>query len=202
MLRVTISSSSGCTAPAATAVASGGAGSEIQPITSAYEAVDNFVIDIKFEGKYEVITEGALDPITGLAGDPTVSYIYQNAKDVTSVYDWASIGLTMSKPNVYTVRLTGPSMNVFPDQYYKFVLTDFTQEVLPADTTTPFLSIVRYHKPSVNSVTLSYPFTVTIPTSTGGTPNTSETVNVPQDFWWSFPAASANISRLKGQGLK
>ena len=191
MLRVTVASSSGCSAPAATPVNPGEAGSEIQPITSVYEAVDSFIIDVKFEGKYEDLT----DPMAP-------AYTYQNAVNVTSTYNWSNIGVTMTKPNAYTVRLTGPGLDVFTDQYYRFVLTDFTQQILPPDTTIPFFSLTKYKKPSANTITLSYPFTVTIPSSSGGLPNTTESENVPHDFWWSFSVAAANISRLKAQGLK
>ena len=69
------------------------------------------IIDVKFEGKYEDLT----DPLVPV-------YTYQNAVNVTSTYNWSNIGVTMTKPNAYTVRLTGPGLNVFTDQYYRFVL--------------------------------------------------------------------------------
>lgn len=202
MLRVTITSQSGFSAPSADAYTPPVDGSEIPPIPSAFEAIDNFSVDIMFEGKYEVITPGEIDPISGLAGADIITYVYANAVNVTSSYDWASIGLTFSKPNAYTVRLTGPGTQVFTDQYYRFVLPDLTQQVLPADTTVPYYSLVRYKKPSSNTVTLSYPFSVTIPSTYGSGSTTVESISMSQTFWWSFSVAQANIARIKTQGLR
>lgn len=202
MLRVTIANQSGFTAPSAGSYTPPVDGSEVPPIPSAYETVDNFSVDITFEGKYQVITPGTVDPITGLAGEDIITYVYQNAVNVTSSYDWASIGVTYSKPNAYTVRLTGPGTNVFTDQYYRYVLPDLTQQVLPADTTVPYYSLVQYQKPSSNSVTLTYPFNVTIPSTYGSGSTTVESVSMSHTYWWAISVAYANIARIKTQGLR
>lgn len=159
-------------------------------INSAYENIDNFSIDIKFEGVYP----DAIDPLI---------VTYQNATNVTSTFNWASIGLTMSKPNAYTVRLTGPGMNVFTDQFYKFKMVDLTEQVLQSDTTEPFLSIIQYKMPSISYVMKTYPFDVTIPADVllGGSP-TTENVDMKQWFYWKYAVAAANIASIRSRGLK
>lgn len=183
MLRITQVSSSGMTGPTS--------GDGSATLHDAYETIDSFSVDIKFEGAYL----DATDPL-GL------TYVYSNATNITSSYNFGQYGITMSKPNAYTVRLTGPATNVFTDQYYKFVLPDLSQQILPADTTVEFLSMVRYQKPSNISTTLSYPFTVTIPASYGSGSTTNESATISHTLYWSISVARANISRLKTQGTR
>jgi hypothetical protein len=95
-------------------------------IPSAVEAVDNFSIDLIVEGVYPDIA------------NPEV-FTYQYATDVRSSFNWASIGVTFTKLNAYTVRLTGPATGIFVDQFYKFKMTDYSEQVLPANTELPFL---------------------------------------------------------------
>jgi hypothetical protein len=161
-------------------------------VNSAYEFVDNFSIDLKFEGQYEDDTD-PLNPV----------FTYQNATNVTSTFNWSQYGITFSKPNVYTVRLVGPGINVFVNQYYRFVLPDYSQQVLDANTSEPFLSLVKYQMPSPTYVMKTYPFSVTIPADPilGGGPIT-QTINMNQWFYWSVAVAEANIARLKTQGLR
>lgn len=197
MLRVT-TTASGCSAPSNYEVVT-------DPVTylkSAYEGVDSFVIDIVFEGKYEVVTEGAIDPGTGLPGPSTISYVYQNAVNVTSSYDWASKGIVFSKPNAYTVRLTGPAETVFVDQFYEFKMADYSVQRLPANTTESFFSLTHYSMPSPTYTMLAYPFTVTIPSTygSGSTVNESHTMN--HWFYWSYSVAVANVAACVSRGLK
>jgi hypothetical protein len=160
-------------------------------VNSAYEFVDHFSIDLKFEGQYEDDSGG------------TPVYTYANATNVTSTFNWSQYGITYSKPNAYTVRLVGPGINVFTNQYYKFVLPDYSQQVLPADTTQSFLSLVKYQMPSPTTTMKTYPFSVTIPADPilGGSA-TTETVNMNQWFYWSVAVAEANIANLKHNGLR
>lgn len=193
MLRVTVTSS-GCTAPSDSVVVT-------DPVTylpSAYEAVDNFTIDIVFEGKY--LIPGTVDPITGLMGADT--YQYANATNVTSTYNWASKGITFSKPNAYTVRLTGPAPSVFVDQFYEFVMPDYTIKRMNPNTTEPFLSLSHYSMPNPTLVMLSYPFVVTIPTTYGSGVNTNENITMNQWFYWKYQVAVANVANLRSRGLK
>lgn len=193
MLRVTVSAT-GCSAPSDSVVVT-------DPVTylpSVYEAIDNYVIDIVFEGKY--LIPGTLDPITGLMGDDT--YQYANATNVTSTYDWTSKGIEYSKPNAYTVRLTGPAESVFVDQFYEFVMPDYSIQRLNPNTTQPFLSLVHYSMPSPTYTMLAYPFTVTIPATYGSGSTVNETHTMNQWFYWKYQVAVANIANLRSRGLK
>ena len=189
-------------------------------VNSAYETIDSFSIDITFEGMYEQ-TAASADGTT--AGATT--YVYANAVDVTSTFDWASIGLTYSKPNAYTVRLVGPGINVFTNQFYKFKMEDLSEQVLQPNTTLPFLSLIQYKMPSTSYTMKTYPFSVRIPAASaaadpllgGGGYNagpyynngtliagttTVENVDMKQWFYWAYSVASANIASIRARGLK
>lgn len=187
MLRITQLNVSGFSAPQDEVV-------DQTYVPSAYEVLDNFTVDIMFEGKY-------LDTTDPLA-DPPV-YTYANATNVTSTFNWSSIGLTFSKPNAYTIRITGPGTNVFTNQYYKFKMADGTEQVLQADTTLPFFSLIKYQMPSPTYTKKTYPVSVTIPADPllGGSP-TTETVDLSQWFYWRYQVAKANIASLKTRGLR
>lgn len=197
MLRVTVSAT-GCSAPSNYEVVT----DPVTYVPAAYEGIDNFVIDIMFEGKYEVITPGAIDPVTGLPGESTISYVYQNAVDVTSTYDWASKGIVFSKPNAYTVRLNGPAETVFVDQFYEFKMADYTVQRLQPTTTLPFFSLTHYSMPNPTYTMLSYPFTVTIPSAYGSGTNVNESHTMNQWFYWSYSVAAANVANVVSRGLK
>lgn len=195
MLRVTVSAT-GCSAPSDSVVVT-------DPVTylpSAYEAIDNFVIDIVFEGKYPLETT-TVDPITG-ESSTELTYQYAYATNVTSSYNWASKGIEFSKPNAYTVRLTGPAESVFVDQFYEFAMPDYSIQRLNPNTTEPFLSLVHYSMPTPTFTMLAYPFTVTIPATYGGGSTVNEDHTMNQWFYWRYQVAVANIANLRARGLK
>jgi hypothetical protein len=179
-------------------------------IQTVYEAIP-FSVDIKFEGKY-------LDTTDPLA-DPAV-YVYADAVNNSSTFDWASLGLTYTKVNGSTCRISGSHQNPFPDQFYRFVLPDLSLVVLPGNTTTEFYSLEKYQMPSPVSIMKSFGITVTIPKSNGiaGGFNVgpyfdvhgniiaanTETELVTMDQWvhWSYPSAVAAIAAARARGLK
>lgn len=193
MLRITQANISGFSAPN-----DQGSGELILP--SAYEAVDNFSVDIIFEGKYEQI-DTVVDPTTGESSS-TTSYVYQYATNVTSPYDWNALGIVFSKPNAYTVRLTGPAETVFPNQFYKFKMTDYSEQILPADTTEPFFGLIHYQMPSPTFTMKTYPFAVTIPATYGSGSTVVENTSMDQWFYWKYQVAIANIAAITARGLK
>lgn len=186
-------------------------------IDSAYESIDAFTVDIKFEGAYQEYADPAAPP-----AEPT--YVYANAVDVTSTFNWNSFGITYSKPNAYTVRLVGPGVNVFVNQFYKFKLADYSEQILPADTTQSFFGLTHYQMPSPTYIMQTYPFTVTIPkhivaSMLGEQPYESgpyydafgnlitskisvESVDMKQWFYWRYQVAMANIAAANARGLK
>jgi hypothetical protein len=159
-------------------------------IPSAVELFDVFSIDLIFEGVY-------VDPI-----DPLI-VSYQYATDVRSTFDWDSIGITFTKLNDYTVRLTGPAENVFTNQYYRFKMTDYTEQVLPADTELPYFGLIRYQMPIPTIIMKTYPFEADLPADALSlAPATTEEFNMFQWMFWRFQVALANIAAANEKGLK
>ena len=152
-------------------------------LPSAVEILDNFSVDIIVEG----VIEDPLDPLI-------VTYEY--ATDVTSSFDWASIGVTFTKINNYTIRLTGPVNNIFTNQYYEFKMADYSIQVLPADTELPFFGLIRYQMPNPTVIMKTFPFEAELPT-TG-----LEEFEMSQWYSWRFQVAVANIAAANARGLK
>ena len=128
-----------------------------------------------------------------------------NASSVTTTYDFSEFGITMTKPNAYTVRLTGPASNVFPNTYYQFRMPDGSLKVLPPDTTETFVGLVKYNMPSPTSTSKSYDFVVTIPANNTLVPpllTYTQTVTMTQNFYWTFETAVANVKALVARGQK
>ena len=193
MLRITQANISGFTAPADQS-------SQEQFLPAAYEFVDSFSVDIIFEGKYEQI-DTVVDPTTG-ASSSTTSYVYQYATNVTSSFDFASLGIEFSKPNAYTVRLVGPAESVFTNQFYQFKMPDMSLKMLPANTTEPFLGLVHYQMPSPTYTMKEYPFAVTIPATYGSTSTVVENTTMSQWFYWKYQVAVSNVAAINARGLK
>jgi hypothetical protein len=157
-------------------------------IPSAVEILDNFSIDLIFEGVYT---------------DPADVVTYQYATDVRSSFNWSSIGLTFTKLNAYTVRLTGPGTNVFVDQFYKFKMVDYSEQVLQANTTEPFLGLIQYQMPQPTYTMKTYPFEVDLPADALTlAPATTEQFDMFQWYFWRYQVAVANIAAITARGLK
>ena len=189
-------------------------------VDSAYEDYDVFSIDIVFEGEY-VVTEPTVGEVPGES-----SFVYANAVDVTTSFDWSSIGVTYSKPSAHIVRLVGPAKNVFTNQFYEFKMADYTTKVLPPNHEESFFGLTHYQMPSPTFTMKTYPFTVMIPAEDpmidplqgGGGYNpgpyyypngtlipgttTTETVDMKQWFYWRYQVAVSNIAMLNDKGLK
>lgn len=128
-----------------------------------------------------------------------------NASNVTTTYDFSQYGITLTKPNAYTVRLTGPASNVFPNTYYQFRMPDGSLKVLPPDTTEKFVGLVKYNMPTPTFTTKSYDFVVTIPANNTMVPpllTYTQTVTMTQNFYWTVETAIANIQTLVARGTK
>jgi hypothetical protein len=169
-----------------------------------------FSIDVKFYGKYEI--PGEVDPETGGAGDPT--YVYANATDHTSTFDWGSYGLTYTKlgtvGNRHTFRLVGPWQNVFPSEKFLYALE--TPPGLPPATPVleyhgsnynekPFHSIVEYTMPSPQVETRAMPFSVNLPAA-GVDSASVQNVTVSQTVYWNFDSIATSIAAIILRGTK
>lgn len=155
-------------------------------LPSAYEATPFFAI---VEFLIETVT---IDPQTG---EETV--ILTPASSVTSDFDFETYNMTYTQINNYTIRIDGPILNVFTDQFYQFAVPDdttpipnITTPILPFDTDVEFYSVIKYQKPSVNTVLFNYTFLVN---------NTFNTV-VYQWINWRFDTAVNNIRNLASKG--
>lgn len=150
-------------------------------LPDAYEATAFFAI-VEF-----LIQETIVD---GESEEETV--IITPASSVTSDFDFAFYNITYTQINANTIRIDGPILNVFQDQYYQFVLPDLSTPILPFNTTEEFLSLIRYQKPASNTTLFEYSFLV----------NEVYDTAVYQWINWKFESAVGNIDDLVSRGLK
>lgn len=153
-------------------------------LQSVYEG-SAFSVDLFFEGVY-----------TDVAGAVT----YQPATNVTFS---ASDGLIFTKLNNSTVRVSGPYSNPFPSTFYRFKMADYTEKVLPANTTEKWIGLIEYNPPSPTFIEKTFNFTVTIPADplVGGQP-TTETITMRQWVYWTYASARSTVISLAAQGEK
>jgi hypothetical protein len=158
---------------------------------SAMELLDVFTIDLIVEGVYPDL----MDP---------EAVTYQYATDVRSLFDFSTIGITYSKPNAYTVRLVGPANNIFTNQYYKFKMTDYSEQILPPNTELPFFGLIEYKMPNPTSILKTFSFEADIPADPLNPLTQEETVqfDMSQWFFWDFEVAESNIASITARGLK
>jgi hypothetical protein len=148
-------------------------------LPDAYEATAFFAV-IEF-----LIQETIIDPETG---EETITVT--PVSSVTSDFDFAAYNMTYTQINNYTVRLDGPILNVFTDQYYQFVLSDMSTPILPFDTEEEFYSLIKYQKPSANTILFEYSFLV------------DEVFDTAVYQWinWKYETAVNNITSLSTKG--
>jgi hypothetical protein len=159
-------------------------------LPAAVELLDAFTVDLIVEGVYP-------DPLN----PETVTYKY--ATDVRSLFDWTSIGVTVSKPNAYTIRLVGPASGIFVNQFYRFKMVDLTEKILPATTEEPFLGLIQYQMPSPTFILKTFDFEADLPAdSVTMTPAATEGFTMSQWYSWRFQVAEANIAAINARGLK
>jgi len=158
-------------------------------IPTVYEAA-SFSIDLQFEGVY-----------ASTAVPPVITY--QNATAVTLTTNVEINGLVVSKPNVYTYRISGAWTDAFINSYYQFIMQDYSLKVLPPNTTEDWISLIRYQMPSPTSIQKDIVFSVTIPPDplVGGAA-TTENVTMSQWVFWNFASARASVINLVGLGEK
>ena len=155
-------------------------------LQSAYEG-SAFSVDLTLEGAYT-------DPATELV-------TYQPATNVT--FATQTSGITLTKLNANTVRVTGPYANPFPNTFYRFKMADYSVKILPSNTTEKWLGLVEYFPPSPTFIEKTFDLTVTIPADPllGGSA-TTETLTMHQWIYWNYAAARSAIVNLVAQGEK
>ena len=156
-------------------------------IPTVYEGA-TFSIDLQFQGAY------------ASAAEPPVM-TYENATAVSLTTNLSANGLTATKPNAYTYRITGSWANAFTNSYYQFKMRDYSVKVLPPTTEEDWIALIRYQMPSPTSIQKDIVFSVTIPPDPllGGHP-TTENVTISQWVFWNFASARAAVINLVAQG--
>lgn len=150
-------------------------------LPDAYEATPFFAV-VQFLIRTTIIDPETLEE----------TFTEEPASSVTSSFNFAQYGITYSNVDASTIRLDGPVVNAFTDQYYQFVLPDMSTPILPPNTTTPFYSLIKYSPPANKTILLTYTFTV----------NNSYDVVVNQFINWLYESAVGNIDNLVSRGIK
>ena len=185
-LRVTKSNESGFASPPGDQYA--GIADPLQQqfyLQSVYEGT-TFSVDLFFEGVYT---------------DPAEVVTYLPATNVT--FGSPDSGITITKLNNSTVRVTGPYSNPFPNTFYRFKMADYSEKILPASTTENWIALLEYNPPTPTFIEKTFNLTVTIPADPllGGNP-TEETVTMHGWVYWSYGTARASVISLAAQGEK
>lgn len=150
-------------------------------LPTAYEAVAFFV---EFEFLIEETTTDNNE-----SGNIEVETFPANS--VETDFDFGQYNITYTKLTDNKVRIEGPILNAFTDQFYQFVLPDGSTPILPFDTQEEFYSLIKYQKPANNSVELEYEFLI----------NNQYDVSVFHIIVWRYQTAVNNIENLVQQGL-
>lgn len=155
-------------------------------LQSVYEGV-TFSADLVFEGVYTDVATGLLT--------------YLPATNVT--FGTPDSGITITKLNNNTVRVTGPYSNPFPSTFYRFKMADYSEKILPANTTEDWIALLEYNPPTPTFIEKTFNLTVTIPPDPvlGGNP-TNEVVTMHGWVYWSYGTARNSVISLAAQGEK
>ena len=148
-----------------------------------------YSIDLQFTVKY-------YDPI-----DPRVLLGTSLANNVTTTFNFAQFGMSATKINASTYRISGLYSNAFPDEYYRFKMKDNTLSVLPANTTEDFLALVEYNMPQPVTTMKEMLFNVSAPATFNGSPNINWPFTMYQWVVWRYQSAVASVQSLVSRGI-
>lgn len=120
-----------------------------------------------------------------------------NILSVTSTIDLTSIGIEVSTASSSSVIISGNVVNVFPGEFYKFLLRNRTELNLPPINSEDWVTVTGWGIPTIIETGTTYVFDITyddlgIPTSI----STSST----QLFFWSFDSSLNTFKSLIDQG--
>jgi hypothetical protein len=127
-------------------------------------------VDVEFIHNVPVYPE----PIP--TGDPETeppAFEPEECVDFRTSLDWNEFSINFTKLNNTEFRLAGPSANMFPDEFYKFKMSDYTEQVLPPSVGDPFFSLIEYNMPQPVSVLKDFDFEVLVPKHTISPPSTN-----------------------------
>jgi len=153
-------------------------------VFSAYEGFE-FSVDINFRAYY-------IQPMT-------TTKVYVDILRIDVLYDFPDIALTATKVDVDTIRLSGATNNIFPNTFYKFTMPDFTEAVLPPNTTEDFYGLNYYELPQPTEIEYTYPFR--IKSAAGGTePEQTNDLDLFQYNYWNYDSARAKVIEVVSRG--
>lgn len=100
------------------------------------------------------------------------------------------------------ITLSGMASNVFTDSYYQFLMPDNSIQILPADTTAPFLAIIKWNPPTNKVSTITHQLQIKIKADiVAGTLETIETFSLPQEVYWKYGPAVAAFQNLLSRSV-
>lgn len=126
---------------------------------------------------------------------------YVDATDVSCSTDLSSYGLSIVKTSPNSMVLSGTATNVFPNEYYSFLLKNLQVVVLPAINNEEYLSVVKYNTPEPKETSKNYVFTVTYPGGLFGA-SIVESITLQQYFYWNYYTSIATFRQAVSKGIK
>jgi hypothetical protein len=81
-------------------------------------------------------------------------------------------------------------------------MTDYSEQVLQANTTEPFFGLIQYQMPQPTFTLKTFPFEADIPAALLGSPDETEEFDMFQWYFWRYQVAVANIAAITARGLK
>jgi hypothetical protein len=118
-------------------------------INSVYDG-DFWSIDVEFINNVPVENPGEEEP----------AYEPEECVDFNLGFNLSEFTINLTRLNNTKFRLSGPSSNVFPDEYYQFKMADYSIQVLPPTLEDPFFSLIRYQMPQPVQRLKDYDFKV------------------------------------------
>jgi len=133
---------------------------------SVYDGAGMFTADIKF---YEII--------------PPDTQEFQNIELVS--YNSPAIGLAVSQFDNQTLRISGAVSNAIQGGQFQFLMPDKSIQILPADTSLLYDTIISWSPPSVKVITITHTLEIRIK-KIPSTLNYVETFIATQEVYWKY----------------
>lgn len=116
---------------------------------------------------------------------------------VSATSDFSSIGLNIQNLSSSTLSISGSVINVFPGEYYRFLLRSGTETNLAPINTADWVTVTGWGIPSVRESSSTYTFDVTYDNlGTTATLSTSSS----QLYFWNFDSGLNTFKLLINQG--
>lgn len=117
-----------------------------------------------------------------------------NIISVTPVVDYSEYGIVINTITSSTLTISGNVINVFPGEFYRFLLKDGSEENLPPNTTTDWVSIIAWGIPNIIETNFYYSFDIEYENDGIFTITTTAT----QIIFWNFENSLNTFRNLIG----